>query len=168
MKTTILFLFAVSLLAQPPAPLVIQPKYVAPPVLGITLSKTSVPAGNTFKLTWGGTGSAAANLSALQATLVLPQGITMGTATSTRSRLGIVCNSANGICLVSGVSSADVLTNKVIADGSLATIQLTIAKTAPIGSVSLSLKNLFGATIQGLNVQMVAGSPVSFNITKGR
>ena len=116
----------------------------------------TIPAGGSATLTVSMSGSAGQSVTALQWTLALPSGATMGTpvAASAWATAGdsVTCNPANGTCIVAGGTT-------VMADGAVATIPITFGTAG--GSIALS--GLFAAAViggAGVNVNgMVAGAP---------
>lgn len=117
---------------------------------------STVPAGGSATLTISCTGCQAQNVTAVQWTVTLPSGVTMGSPTAAGAWAAAgnaaYCNPANGTCIVAGGTAA-------VADGAVATIPLTFATA---GSDSLPVGGLFAAAVlggAGVNVNgMAAGA----------
>ena len=122
----------------------------------------SVPAGGSATLTVSCTGCQAQSVTAVQWTITLPAGVSLGApvAASAWAAAGNsgYCNPANGTCIVAGGTA-------VVADGAVATIPLTFATA---GSDSLALSGLFAAAEingAGVNVNgMISGSPAAIKV----
>ena len=117
----------------------------------------TVPAGGSATVTVSMSGSSGQSVTALQWSLTLPSGVTMGapTAASAWSTAGdaATCNPANGTCIIAGSQS-------VMADGVVATIPLTFGAA---GSDPIPLGSLFAAAViggAGVNVNGMTPGPL--------
>jgi len=124
---------------------------------------SSVTAGNSVTLSIGMTGSSGQNIAALQFSLTLPAGFTIGTPV-----------------LASGVPSGDVAyeggtgntfivagSTTAMVDGTVLTVPISIASTAATGALTIPITagSIFAATTGGLNVNgLVAGTPYSLTV----
>jgi|ERR1035441_2024182 hypothetical protein len=136
--------------------------FLAAAVYGQTTTVTvtgpaSIAAGGNATITVSMSGSAGQSVTALQWTVAIPSGATMGTpvAASAWSAAGdaVTCNPANGTCISAGSQA-------VMADGPVATIPITFGATG----ATLNVSGLFAAAvIGGLGVAVngvTPGAPV--------
>lgn len=122
---------------------------------------TSIVAGNAATVTLGMNGSSGQSIAAVQWTLTLPSGVTMGipAAAPAWSAAGdqAYCNVTSGICMVVGSLT-------VMADGAIASIPLTIPAATPPGTLSLPLTGLLAATPEGNSVGLMSGAPYTLKV----
>lgn len=120
----------------------------------------TVAAGGSATLTVSVTGTAISNPAALQWSMGLPAGWTIGTAAATSSDpSGDAAYCGVSICLVAGSIAK-------LADGNIATIPIAIPPNATLGPVSIPLSGLFAADTGGLNINgLLAGAVYSVTVT---
>lgn len=120
----------------------------------------TVTAGGTATLTVSVIGTATSNPAALQWTMGLPAGFAIGTPAATSSDpSGDAAYCGTSICLVAGSVTK-------LSDGNIATIPITVAPTAALGVASIALSGLFGADINGFNVNgLTSGALYSVTVT---
>lgn len=106
----------------------------------------SVVAGNVATLTVSMAGSSGQNIAAIQWTLTLPAGVSLGAPTAsagwTAAGDAAYCNAAAGTCLVAGSLT-------VQSDGAIATIPVTFAATVTPGILAIPITGLFAAANLG-------------------
>lgn len=119
----------------------------------------SVTPGNSFNATLSIAGTGSQGIVDLQWSLLLPAGFTPGTpAMASSEPSGDVAQCGTAACLIWGSLTS-------MADGTLATIPITVSTTAALGSQSLNVSGLFAATAQGFNVNgLTAGAAYSIKI----
>lgn len=127
--------------------------------LNITGPSARVPAGSTATITLSAVGVTGQNVAGLQFSLpglswaATPTIGAAGTAAGKSIYCATVTSGLN--CLVVGFNST------VIADGVLATVQLTVPRSVVSGNTSLALSGTLGASPLGAAVTVGAGSPFS-------
>ena len=118
----------------------------------------TVSAGGTATLTVSCTGCSASNVPAVQWTMGLPAGFTLGTPAVTSSDpSGSIAACGPLACLVAGSPIK-------LTDGTIETIPVSIALNAKLGAASIPLSGLFAADINALNVAAVSGAAYSFTV----
>lgn len=126
----------------------------------ITLTgPASVTPGNAFNATLAIAGSAGQGIVDLQWSLVLPTGFTIGTPVMASSEpSGDQAQCGTAACLIWGSLTA-------VADGTLATIPITVSTSAALGAQSLNVSGLLAATAQGFNVNgLTPGASYSIKV----
>ncbi len=119
----------------------------------------TVTAGNTFNATLSITGSASQGIVDLQWSIALPAGFSLGApamSSSEPSGDSVLCGTV--ACLIWGSLTA-------VADGTLATVPITVGAGAAPGVQSLPVSGLFAATSQGFNVNgLTPGATYSIKV----
>lgn len=127
---------------------------LAQPVLTVTGPGT-VQAGGTATLTVAVTGAATANVPAIQWTLAMPAGFTLGAAALTSSDpAGSIAACGPSACLVAGSATP-------LVDGNIVTIPLAVALSAKAGATPLPVTGLLAATVTASPVNPALGTPYS-------
>ena len=124
---------------------------------------SSVTAGNPVTLSIGMTGSNGQNIAALQFSLTLPAGFTIGTPVLAS---GIP---AGNVAYEGGTGNTFIVAGSTTAmtDGAVLTVPITIASTAATGALTIPITagSVFAATTGGLNVNgMTPGTPYSLTV----
>lgn len=133
----------------------VLPLFGQSPAVTLT-GPSTVTAGGTVTATITLTGSTGQNVAALQWTLGLTSGVSLGTPTaaSAWSTAGdfVTCNPANGTCVEVGSQTA-------MGDGVTASLPLTFSATLAPGTVTIPLSGLFGASTAGTSVNGITSGP---------
>ena len=145
MRLALAALFALSLSAQTPV---------------VTLTGPgTVTAGGSATLTVAVTGAAAASIPAIQWTMTLPAGFTLGAAAVTSTDpSGSIAQCGPLACLIAGSPTA-------LADGNIETIPLNVALSAKLGATTIPLSNLIGATTAGFAANPAPVSGAVYTLT---
>lgn len=114
----------------------------AQPTVSITGPAANIKAGSTFTMAVSISGAASSGDQAVQfslANIAWPVVASTGSA-ATAAGKSLACATVAGVfnCIVAGGAS-------VLTDGQIATLQVTLPKTAPAGTVPISLSNLLAA-----------------------
>lgn len=119
---------------------------VLPAQVVVTLTGPgTLVAGSTATLTVSVSGTAAANVPAVQWTLGLPSGFSVGTpALASTDPAGSIAACGPLACLVAGSATK-------LADGNIATIPITVPLTAKLGAATIPLSGVIAADAGGLN-----------------
>lgn len=138
----------------------------AQPTLSISGPPANQKAGTTFTLTVSVSGTGTSGDEALQFSLPLSWPVVPATGTAaTSAGKAVTCAQVGPSynCIVVGMNSNN------LTDGQLATLAITIPKTAGSGTVPFSLSNLLAAATDGTGTvngaPLVAGSPFILSIT---
>jgi hypothetical protein len=126
----------------------------------VTLSGPgTITPGNSLNATLSIAGSAGQAIVALQWSLVLPAGFTVGAPTMASSEpSGDTAQCGTAACLIYGSLTS-------VVDGTLATIPISVSATAALGTQSLNVSSLFASTAAGFNVNgLVSGAPYSLKV----
>lgn len=117
----------------------------------ITLTgPASITPGSSLNATLSIAGSAGQGIVDLQWSLVLPTGFTAGAPVMASSEpSGDQAQCGTAACLIWGSLTA-------VADGTLATIPITVSTGATLGTQIINVSGLFAATAQGFNVNGLA------------
>ena len=133
----------------------------AAPVVTLT-GPTSVGTGGAATLTVSLSGSAGTNMAALQFTITPPSGLTMAAPVLTpawvAAGFAITCGPTH-ICVV--VNSKTV--TPAIADGTVATIPVTISQACTPGATALPM-TVIAATGPGYDANATVGTPYSITV----
>jgi hypothetical protein len=120
-------------------------------------------AGNSVTMTVAMTGSTGQSIAALQWSLTLPAGFTVGTpvlASGVPAGDVAYFGGAQNTFIVAGSTTA-------MTDGTVLTVPITIASTAATGALTIPITagSIFAATTGGLNVNgMTAGTPYALKV----
>lgn len=135
----------------------------------LTLSgPASVTAGQTATLTLTLSGSVGLNLSGILWNVGPASGVTVtssapGTA-ATAATKSVWCGGTGASCIEVGANPAtSVITNAPMADGVVATVQMSVATSAS-GTFSLPLTGLQAADVNGVAVPLVSGPPYTAKV----
>ena len=136
--------------------------FAAQPTLTLSGPGTAVAAGSTATLTLAISGTSGSGLTALQVTVSALGWATVPTigAAGTSDSKSVYCAASSGnlLCLIVGMNAT------ALSDGTLATLAVTVPRSASAGTTTLTLTGIVGANASDTSVGVTAGSPFGLNI----